>query len=124
MTKARGFHIAEPTDSELKIALIDLDDTLAHGTWHPKQTKSVIGEPIWENIDKALRLYFDGYLIRIWTARPWAEENMIRAWCRDVAGLPIDAVICGKPLCTIMIDDKARNASDLDWTPPSRTRVA
>lgn len=116
MTKARGFYIAEPTDDELRIALLDLDDTLAYGTWHPRQTKSVIGAPIVANVEKAKELYNEGYTLRIWTARPWAEENMIRAWC-DAQGLIIDSVICGKPLCTIMIDDKACNALDTVWAP-------
>jgi len=123
MTKARGFHLSEPTDDELDIALIDLDDTLAHGTWHPKQTKSVIGEPIWENIDKLIVLALDGKHIRIWTARPWAEENMIRAWLIH-NDIPFDSILCGKPLCSVMIDDKARNASDPSWQPVTRARVA
>jgi hypothetical protein len=123
MTKARGFHVSEPTDDELRIALIDLDDTLAYGTWHPKQTKSVIGEPIWDNIDKVMRLYLDGYTLRIYTARPWAEEGMILAWCNHHE-IPISGVICGKPLCNVLIDDKALNASAVDWSPPTRARVA
>lgn len=122
MTKARGFHLTEPTDDELRIALVDLDDTLAYGTWHPKQTKSVIGAPIWENIAKVRRLYVDGFRIRIFTARPWAEQGMIIAWC-EANGVPIDCVICGKPLGNVIVDDKARNADDADWAPPTRARV-
>lgn len=123
MTKVRGFHSTEPTDDELRIVLVDLDDTLAYGTWHPKQTKSVIGEPIWDNIDKLMVLAVEGYTIRIWTARPWAEESMIRAWC-NLHEIPVAEIICGKPLCNVMIDDKARNANDVSWLPPTRARVA
>lgn len=123
MTKARGFRVDEPTDDELRVALLDLDDTLAYGTWHPKQTKSVIGDPIWANIDKAMKLYVQGYKLRIFTARPWAEEGMIRAWCKAI-NFPIDGVICGKPLYNVFVDDKALNADAESYTPPTRARVA
>ena len=123
MTKPRGFYLAPPTDEQLLTAIIDLDGTIAESTWHPEQTRSVIGDPIDHGIDQLIRLYLNNYRIVIFTARAWADHDMIVAWLIENE-IPFHQVICGKPLGTVYIDDKAVNASADSWAPALASSVA
>jgi len=123
MTKPRGFYLAPPTDEQLLTAIIDLDGTIAESTWHPEQTRSVIGDPIDHGIDQLIRLYLSNYRIVIFTARAWADHDMIVAWLIENE-IPFHQVICGKPLGTVYIDDKAVNASADSWAPALASSVA
>jgi len=123
MTKPRGFYLAPPTDEQLLTAIIDLDGTIAESTWHPEQTRSVIGDPIDHGIDQLIRLYLNNYRIVIFTARAWADHDMIVAWLIENE-IPFHQVICGKPLGTVYIDDKAVNASADSWAPTLASSVS
>jgi len=123
MTKPRGFYLAPPTDEQLLTAIIDLDGTIAESTWHPEQTRSVIGDPIDHGIDQLIRLYLNNYRIVIFTARAWADHDMIVAWLIENE-IPFHQVICGKPLGTVYIDDKAVNASADSWAPALASSVS
>lgn len=121
MTKPRGFYQAPPTDAELKTAIIDLDGTLAESTWHPEQTRSVVGDPIEHGVNQLTKLYLDGYRIVVYTSRAWADHDMIVAWL-ITNEIPFHQVICGKPLGTVYVDDKAVNASEPRWELKEPTR--
>lgn len=123
MTKPRGFYLAPPTDEQLLTAIIDLDGTIAESTWHPDQTRSVIGDPLDHGVNRLTDLYLQGYRIVIFTARAWADHDMIIAWLIENE-IPFHQVICGKPLGTVYVDDKAINASASTWAPALAPSVA
>jgi hypothetical protein len=105
-----------PLPKKLWRVYVDLDKTLAYGTWKPDQKMSVIGEPILENIEKLRELVERGYVPYIHTSRHWGDLEMIRAWIEEY-NIPIDPrhVICGKPLGDIYIDDKAVSSYADSW---------
>lgn len=95
---------------------VDLDSTLAYGTWTPDQKRSVVGDPIEANIAKLEELVALGYTPYIYTSRHWGDLEMIQAWIVHHA-IPVDPkhVICGKPLGDIYIDDKGVSAYAEHW---------
>jgi len=107
--------------SELKWALVDLDGTLAEPTWSPDNPTSQIGAPILKNVDKALRLHFQGMKLVIHTARPWSDYEAIEAWCWNYA-IPVKAIICGKLLGAFYIDDRNVDIRCSDWSDPNSER--
>jgi hypothetical protein len=93
---------------------IDFDDTLFHSLWTPENRTREIGEPIWNNIMKALDLVEAGYQIIIHTARGWEDEQAIRDACAAI-DLPIHYVVCAKPLARMYVDDRALHESCQSW---------
>ena len=54
-----------------------------------------------------------GYKVVIFTARPWSDLYLIKYLVKEY-DLPVDQIICGKPLFHLLIDD--RNVSFKgDW---------
>lgn len=105
-----------PLRKNPRIAVVDLDSTLAYPTWSPDQKRSVIGDPIPENIEKLKELVANDYEIQIFTARHWGDRPMIMAWL-DEHLIPYDSVQCGKPFGAVYVDDKAINSRDDSWFP-------
>lgn len=97
-------------------AYIDLDKTLAYGTWEPGQVRSVIGDPIPENLIKLQELIDIGYTPYVHTSRHWGDFEMIQEWLEHYE-IPIDPrhIIAGKPLGDIYVDDKAVSAYAQTW---------
>ena len=93
---------------------VDLDGTLAWPTWEPNQKRSVIGDPISENVAKLRESVEHGYKAIIYTARPWTDWEMIEAWL-ELHEIPFKQIICGKPLVHRYIDDKGINAREDKW---------
>lgn len=118
MTKPRGFYQEPPNDAQLLTAIVDFDGTLAENIWEPGQTKTFIGDPIEHGINQVNNLRTKGYQIVIFTARSWQDHGMIVAWLL-AHEVPFDQVVCGKPLGTIYVDDKAINAAQPVWEIPS-----
>lgn len=82
---------------------IDFDNTISNTSGHPHY---IPGEPL-EGVKEAmLHLKNLGYNLVIHTARPWGDKENIREYC-NWWELPVDDIICGKPLFLCMIDDKA-----------------
>lgn len=113
MTARRGFYVKPAADCEMKIYAVDLDDTIAEGTWHPTQAKSVIGEPKESIIWWVNRWYGEGAQIIIHTARSWSDKPLIEAWLQTNE-VPYHAVVCGKLLANYYIDDKAISVRELE----------
>lgn len=91
---------------EISVVAIDLDNTLAEGTWPSPE----VGEPISQGIE-LLKFYRSiGFEIVIHTARPQSHAFRIWQWLRDhgLDALVYD-VVCGKPRADLYIDDKAWN---------------
>lgn len=95
---------------ELKWYFIDLDNTLAHPVWPDPG----IGEPIEENIKKLHEVVEAGYDIFIYTARHWGDYKQIQSWLRKHK-IPFKGIVCGKPLCLKIVDDRAVAASARSW---------
>lgn len=105
-----------PPRSNLKWVGIDLDGTLALGVWTPDNPTSEIGDPIPENVEKALKVREAGLKIAIHTARPWTDYEGIEAWA-NYWDVPWDYIQCGKPLFVLYVDDRGRHESAESWLP-------
>lgn len=91
-----------PTD-ELRTISFDFDDTLARSVW----PEPGIGDPIPDGLS-LLEFYFrNGYRIWVFTARHWADHADIVTWLDSHAPGMVDQVICGKPLASLYVDDRA-----------------
>jgi hypothetical protein len=82
---------------------IDFDQTISNTSGYPSYTP---GEPINGVKEAMLTMKNLGYNIVVFTARPWSDKHNIKEYC-DWWELPVDDIICGKPLLRCMIDDKA-----------------
>lgn len=109
---ANDFHV--PPRKNLMWYAIDLDGTLAWSTWTPDQKRSVIGDPINENIEKLEEVVAQGYKVIIHTSRPWSDHQMIEAWL-DEHEITYDQILCGKVLAKKYVDDKAVDARADSW---------
>jgi len=86
---------------------VDFDGVLAEPADYPKIGKpkqEIIGELVW------LKKEY-GYSIWLYTCRDWWQEDDLRRWC-DANGVPIDGIICGKPL-GIIVDDLSINPDNI-----------
>lgn len=99
--------------SELIRVAVDLDGTLAHGTWSPSNPTAELGEPIWRNVKKLDELSAAGYKIWIHTARPDADYEAIEAWLNHY-GILFSGIVTGKILAVAYIDDRGVHEAD-NW---------
>lgn len=79
---------------------IDLDKTLAHN-----DEDFNLLEPIEGAKESLEELQSAGYKVIIYTARPWAEYQLVEEWLDNYA-IPYNKIVCGKPLFRYIIDDK------------------
>ena len=94
------------------IYYIDIDETIADTPADRDYNKS---KPIYENIQKANRLFDEGNHIVYWTARgtgsgiDWREvtEKQFESW-----GVKYHKLLFGKPIYDFLICDKAMNTED------------
>jgi len=109
-----GFTV--PQRDRLLWLAVDLDGTLAEPIWSPENPTSAIGDPIGRNVVKLREAVRRGYKAVVHTARPWSDYEAIEAWliANDV---PFRAIVCGKLLAGLYIDDRARNADESSWLP-------
>ena len=89
-------------NGDLKWIAVDFDNTICDNTGHPnyKPTKPLKGAK--EALEK---LTSDGWKITIFTARPYSDYQLIENWMIQYK-IPFRRIICGKPLCRYIIDDK------------------
>jgi hypothetical protein len=94
------------------IIYIDIDDTICYSPNKPDYNYCI---PIYNNIDKANKLYEDGHNIIYWTARgtqtgiDWKAitEKQLKNW-----GVKYTELKFGKPYYDLFIDDKNMNSKD------------
>jgi hypothetical protein len=86
---------------------IDLDGTLAERVW----PEVFIGDPL-PQAHSLIEYYQEaGHKVMIYTARSWQDYRLIEGWFEEW-GLPKpDAIVCGKPVAALYIDDRG-------WCPP------
>lgn len=96
--------MTEPIQSDELIWLgIDFDQVTSNSSPLPPYT---IGEPVEGAVEALQELHRRGWKLVIFTARHWADVRPIEDWCQS-HGIPIKAIICGKPLFRWQIDDRA-----------------
>lgn len=94
------------------IIYIDIDDTICNS---PNKPDYHISYPIYENIEKANKLFDAGNTIIYWTARgtvsgiDWRSvtEQQFKDW-----GVKYHEIKFGKPYYDLFIDDKNMNIKD------------
>lgn len=109
-----GAHPKVAPRSELIWIALDHDGTMARSCWSPSNPTSEIGEPIPENVAKALALVAEGWKLVVHTARPWADYEALEAWYAHYE-IPVRAIVCGKILALAYVDDRALSSTDGDW---------
>jgi hydroxymethylpyrimidine pyrophosphatase-like HAD family hydrolase len=107
-------HRFVPPRSQLKWIALDHDGTMSTSTWSPENPTSEIGEPIWENVSKALALVADGFKLVVHTARPWADYEALESFY-DHYDIPVRSIVCGKLLAVAYVDDRGIPASHPSW---------
>lgn len=100
--------------TRLKWIGLDHDGTMAQPLWTPANPTSEMGEPIWENLYKAMDLIRAGYGLVVHTSRADTDTEAIELWYRHY-GVPIIGVRPGKMLAAAYIDDRAVPAERPDW---------
>jgi len=94
------------------VIYIDIDETICQSPDKPNYTTST---PIYENIQKANKLYDNGHLIVYWTARgtgtgiDWTDvtKKQFKDW-----GVKYHDLKFGKPNYDLFIDDKNLNTNN------------
>lgn len=92
----------------LKWLLVDFDKTICVGAGDIDYQP---GEPMEGVAEAFAELREAGYKIKVFTARPWSDAIVVENYCKDY-GIPINGVICGKPLGLLIIDDKGFHLTD------------
>jgi hypothetical protein len=103
-------------EGDLLWIAVDLDNTIAEGSWTPENPTSQIGSPIAVNVEKCRELVRHGYKIIIHTARGWTDYERIEVWCAD-NDIPVSHIVCGKLLAKRYVDDRNTDMNDASWLP-------
>lgn len=98
-------------------AAVDLDGTLAESKWTPENPTYELGLPMAGALEKCDHLVAMGYKIIVHTARPWSDYETVESWLNHY-GFPWKAIVCGKLLADVYVDDRAINASASSWLVP------
>ena len=114
-TSCPGFGRGLDWNAEMNTYCFDIDGTLCEQT----SGNYSLAKPWLERIDHVNRLFSQGHIIKIFTARgsksglDWRAEteNQLREW-----GLNYHELVIGKPHADFYIDDKAVHPNDFMWT--------
>lgn len=93
----------------MKIA-IDLDGVLRAEARH---SEKYLQSPIKQTSDLCWELYFKGHEIVIYTANPWQDYDITKAWL-DKYAIKYTTLVCGKYPYDILLDDRAYNIDDIE----------
>lgn len=83
---------------------VDFDGTLTKGKYHEWDDEEP--EPRPEMVEWVRGKYYQGFVIIIWTARPWSAAQSIAAWLTK-HGVPYYGIRCEKGASDMYVDDKA-----------------
>ena len=81
---------------------VDWDNTIFNTSGYPNYEPTAIIPGAKEGLDKIVAM---GYKVVVFTARPWADLYLLKHLIKE-HNLPVDQIICGKPLFLFLIDDK------------------
>lgn len=89
---------------------VDFDGTLTEGNRHEWDAERE--EPMESTVQWVRDKYYDGYVIIIWTARPWSEAQHIASWLTE-HGVPYHGIKCEKGATDMYVDDKMIHVGDV-----------
>jgi hypothetical protein len=89
---------------------VDWDNTIFNTSGYPDYTPTTPIPGAKEGLEKIVKM---GYKVVVFTARPWSDLYLLKYLIKEYK-LPVDQIICGKPLFAYMIDDK-NIEFDGDW---------
>jgi hypothetical protein len=98
-----------PKPDKLSHVGVDFDGTIFNTSGYPDYAPTTIIEGAKEGLEKIVAM---GYKVVIFTARPWSDLYLIKYLVKEY-NLPVDQIICGKPLFLTLIDD--RNTEFHNW---------
>lgn len=78
---------------------IDFDGTLTDGSCY------INLKPNPDVISKVRKLYYEGHIIIIWSARLWESAKDIAGWC-IMNSIPFHGLMLGKGGTDVYVDDK------------------
>ena len=81
---------------------VDWDKTIFETSGYPDFIPTTIIKGAKEGLEEIVRL---GYKVVVFTARPWSDLYLLKHLIKEY-NLPVDQIICGKPLFLVLIDDK------------------
>lgn len=87
---------------KLKFVGIDWDKTIFNTGGYPDYIPTTIIEGAKEELDKIVAM---GLKVVVFTARPWSDLYLLEHLIKEY-DLPVDSIICGKPLLLCLVDDK------------------
>ena len=90
-------------DDDVMVASFDFDGVLAEPVWPDPG----IGEPIPAGLDLMMQYFRRGYRIIVFTSRHWASHDELVEWLHRMVGSTVSQVVCGKPLASVYVDDRA-----------------
>jgi len=82
---------------------IDLDGTICT---EERTFERSLAVPLPGAVEKLQSLHQAGHTIVIWTARGWEQFRMTQDWLKKYS-IPFDALLMGKPVVDVWIDDRA-----------------
>lgn len=82
---------------------MDFDNTIT--TENVAYWNGEVEKPDEEVIDKLKRRYHSGWIVVVWTARPWSEASTIAARLTEW-GIPYHGIRCEKGSADLYVDDK------------------
>ena len=91
-----------PKPDKLTHIGVDWDNTIFNTSGYPDYTPTTIIEGTKEALNEIVAR---GYKVVVYTARPWSDLYLLKHLIKEY-NLPVDQIICGKPLFLYMIDDK------------------
>lgn len=81
---------------------VDWDNTIFNTSGYPDYTPTTIIEGAKEGLEEIVKM---GYKVVVFTARAWSDLYLIKHLIKEY-DLPVDQIICGKPLFHCLIDDR------------------
>lgn len=90
-----------PKPDKLSHIGVDWDNTIFETSGYPDYEPTTIIEGAKEGLERIVAM---GYKVVIFTARPWSDLYLIKHLVKEY-DLPVDQIICGKPLFHLLIDD-------------------
>jgi hypothetical protein len=100
-----------PKPDKLTHIGVDWDKTIFETSGYPDYAPTTLIPGAKEGLDKIVSM---GYKVVVFTARPWSDLYLLKYLIKEHK-LPVDQIICGKPLFLYMIDDRAITYSG-DWS--------
>jgi len=91
-----------PKPNKLTFVGIDWDKTICETSGYPDYVPTTLIEGTKEAMDEIVKL---GLKIVVFTARPWSDLYLLKHLIKEF-NLPVDQIICGKPLLLCLVDDK------------------